>query len=413
MHRCDLVVVGAGPAGVAAAVTAAEHGSRVVVVDDSPGPGGQIWRAELGEVPPRARPWIERLRSSKVRVLSGTSVWWPEAPGRLATTAGSIEAEQTIMCCGAREVFLPFPGWHLPGVMGAGGLQAMAASGLDLRDCRVVLAGSGPLLLQVAHKLAHHGAKVLRIAEQAPFSRLLRFAMRLGTKRATQAVALSNHRLRCSSWPLEAFGENHVQGVRLCIGGRDEELACDYLGVGFGLVPNLELALAFGCRTEDGAVAVNEQQRTSVDGVFAAGEICGVKGAPGAIADGVCAAHEANGLVPPGRWRRRRDRERRFASRMAKTFALRHQVRQLGREDTLFCRCEEVPLGQVAEHADWTSAKLHSRCGMGLCQGRICGTAARTIFGWEPCSSRPPLVPIAIRELVESSTGDSPAQRSR
>jgi len=185
----DVAVVGLGPAGVAAAVRAAEAGARVVALDDGLAPGGQIWRhREVGRsaLPRAARRWLDRLEAlpaASCRVLRRTSVVDAPAPGALLAVAEGrplrIEAKAIILATGARERFLPFPGWTLPGVLGVGGAQALVKSGASVEGLRVVIAGSGPLLLPVAATWAHGGARVVCVAEQAPFARVVRFTAAL------------------------------------------------------------------------------------------------------------------------------------------------------------------------------------------------------------------------------------------
>src|SRR3954470_4230486 len=169
----DVLVVGAGPAGIAAAVRAAESGSRVGIVDDNVTVGGQIWRSGHSDEPhsPGASSWRSRLKTSGVKVLSGKRVFHqPEAGVLLAEGAADIcelRYRTLILTTGARESFLPFPGWTLPNVVGAGGLQALAKSGLPVTGKRVVVAGTGPLLLAVAAYLTSHGASVACVCEQA------------------------------------------------------------------------------------------------------------------------------------------------------------------------------------------------------------------------------------------------------
>ncbi len=149
-RRFDILVVGGGPAGMAAAAHAAEHGQRVGIVDDNAALGGQIWR---GQSEPAASKWAERLRSSGVTVLCGRVFQQPDPCTLLAEGEDilhELRYEKLILATGARERFLPFSGWTLPNVMGAGGLQAMVKSGLPIQGKRVVVAGTGPLLLAVA-----------------------------------------------------------------------------------------------------------------------------------------------------------------------------------------------------------------------------------------------------------------------
>src|SRR5215470_19309564 len=178
--RFDVLVVGGGPAGIAAAVRAAEHSAQVGVVDDNLAPGGQIWRGGSEGKPSEARRWLERLERAGVTTLSATRVFDQPAAGILLAehAGGALELryEKMILATGARERFLAFPGWTLPNLMGAGGLQAMVKSGLPIRGKRVVVAGTGPLLLAVAAYLHKHGAEVPFVCEQASWSRLATFA---------------------------------------------------------------------------------------------------------------------------------------------------------------------------------------------------------------------------------------------
>lgn len=393
-ERLDVLVVGAGPAGIAAAVTAAESGARVAVVDESPRVGGQVWH---GEIPDRAKPWMRRLEKSGVTVHGSTSILDASA-SRLTTTAGTFECARLVLACGARELLLPFPGWTLPGVTGAGGLQALVHDGLDVAGQRIVVGGTGPLLLQVAKVLRTRGAKVVRVAEQASAGALLAFAAGLPADKKREALGLWCPGLRVSSWIESAHGEDAVSEVIVRTPLGRERIRCDRLAVGYSLVANTELASRLGCEVRNGAVVVDDAQRTTVDGVFAAGEVCGVKGAGGAIHDGICAGLTASGQAPGPR--PLRDRERAFGARLERAFALRPEILSLAEDDTLVCRCEDVAARALRDREDWNSAKLHTRCGMGPCQGRVCGSATRKLFGWGPSRPRPPLVPVPIGALM-------------
>src|SRR5215204_1763031 len=180
-YECDVVVVGAGPAGLAAAYRVAETGRGVTVVDDNPDPGGQIWRGETKKPSsPQAAKWFEKIRNSKIEFINGARVYARAGSDTLLAERGSevceVKFHSVVLATGARECFLPFPGWTLPNVLGAGGLQALVKTGMPIEGKRVVIAGSGPLLLAVAAYLRGRGAEVLLIAEQASSVQLLRFA---------------------------------------------------------------------------------------------------------------------------------------------------------------------------------------------------------------------------------------------
>ena len=184
----DVLVVGAGPAGIAASVSAREAGARVMLIDEGPAPGGQIWRPGVrrGQTG-LAGQWLHRLDKSGVTVLRSTAavdLWPSESRGVvvLAEASGGgfqIAAHSVVLATGARERFLPFPGWTLPNVFGVGAAQALLKGGLSVRGRRVVVAGTGPLVLAVAASLARAGANLELVAEQAPPLRVARFAFGL------------------------------------------------------------------------------------------------------------------------------------------------------------------------------------------------------------------------------------------
>jgi NADPH-dependent 2,4-dienoyl-CoA reductase/sulfur reductase-like enzyme len=420
----DVVVIGAGPAGLAAACRASAARASVCLVDDNPRPGGQIWRASLGRVSPHAVPWISTAARLGVRMIAGARVFAAPGPGRLALeTAGGepldLRYRSLVLATGARERFVPFPGWTLPNVMGAGGLQALANAGLPVRGKKVVVAGSGPLLPAVARYLRHAGAGVRLIAEQAPLTALARFAsslLRHPHKLADALIlggSLAGVRYLASSWPVSAQGDGRLQSVTLGRGGKTFTEPCDYLACGFGLAPNTELASLLGCRMSASAmgegVAVDDYQQTSVEGVYGAGEITGIGGLDLALIEGEIAGHAATGQPErASRLFEARRRQRHFAQSLARSFALREELKRLAADDTLVCRCEDVPLGRIRASTGWREAKLQTRCGMGPCQSRVCGPAVEFLLGWKPDSVRPPLFPVTVSSLSRAGhLGDS------
>jgi NADPH-dependent 2,4-dienoyl-CoA reductase/sulfur reductase-like enzyme len=400
----DLLVVGAGPAGLAAAWRAAQGGCNVMVVDDNPAAGGQIWRGG----PPEAQVWFERIRSVDVEVIGGARVFAQPRPGTLlAETARGVtdlNYSNLILATGARERFLPFPGWTLPNVMGAGGLQALVKTGLPIEGKRVVVAGSGPLLLAVAAYLRAHRADVLLIAEQASSMQLARFAVGLFSKRS-QAFELKrqlkNVPYLSGCWVSEAHGTEKLEGVTLVRGAKWWRVECDYLACGFHLLPNVELAELLGCEVEQGSVRVDEFQQTTVTNVYSAGETTGIGGLELSLIEG-----EIAGLAAAGKQEAARElfsfraKQRKFADLLNRTFALRGELKQLATPETIVCRCEDVTFERLRGHHSWRAAKLQTRCGMGPCQGRICGGAVEFLFGWRATSVRPPMLPVRISSLI-------------
>ena len=400
----DLLVVGAGPSGMAAAWRAAQSGSRVCVVDDNPAAGGQIWRGG----PPEARVWFERIRNVDVEVINGARVFQQLRAGTLlAETSDGVRElnyNSLVLATGARERFLPFPGWTLPNVMGAGGLQALVKTGLVIEGKRVVVAGTGPLLLAVAAYLRSRGADVLLIAEQASSVQLARFAAALFSKRS-QAFELKRQLkrvpYRSGCWVSEAHGTEQLEGVTMVRGRKRWQVACDYLACGFHLVPNVELAELLGCEVERGSVKVDEFQQTSVENVYSAGETTGIGGLELSLFEGEIAGLAATGKHGAARELfQERAKHRKFADLLNRTFSLRDDLKQLSTPQTIVCRCEDVTLERLRVHNSWRAAKLQTRCGMGPCQGRICGGAVEFLFGWRAESVRPPVLPVRVESLL-------------
>jgi D-hydroxyproline dehydrogenase subunit alpha len=417
----EIVVVGAGPAGIAAACAAAESGKRVAVVDDTPWLGGQIWRGQPTQSSgPQARHWLEKFRRSGATLLDRTSVIAaPQKNSLLAEHqdgAREIRWEKLILATGARELFLPFPGWTLPGVTGAGGLQALAKHGWPVAGKKVVVAGTGPLLLAAADGLKKHGARIVSIAEQAPFSRVAGFGLKLLAHpgKILQGIGiklrLAGIPYRCGVWPVKANGADQVGGVTLTDGRETWTEECEFLACGFNLVPNLELPLALNCERSGGFVRVDQWQETSVPGIYCTGELTGIGGAECALTEGQIAGYAASGqnAKAKGLFRQRASWHR-FRVALAETFALRNELKSLAADDTLLCRCEDVALGRVKEFGGWREAKLQTRCGMGACQGRVCGAVANVIFGWGMESVRPPVLPARVGSLM--TTDFTPSAR--
>ena len=419
MTHYDVIVVGAGPAGIAAAVAAARHGRSVALLDDNPFVGGQIWRGGREASPKKSNPVKDKalsdLAASGVTILSGYSVFDAPQPGELRATQEAASGTESIalqyrdliLATGARERFLPFPGWTLPGVFGAGGLQALVKGGFDVRGKRIAVAGSGPLLLAVAVHLKEDGAQITSIAEQAPISQLLPFALSLWShpakiKQAIEfRIRLERTPYRTGCWPIAAIAhdtKHQLKGVLFTDGAKTWEEPCDLLACGFHLVPNTELASLLGCSLSNGFVETNNLQQTSMSHIYCVGEPTGIAGLEAALLEGeiaglTCAAQAT------ASFRSRIAVEHKFAARMTTAFQLRPELRSLCAPDTIVCRCEDVTHGSVAVHTSWTDAKLQTRCGMGPCQGRICGPAVETLFGWQPKSIRPPLFPVPINTL--------------
>ncbi|MQY12823.1 Hydrogen cyanide synthase subunit HcnB [Streptomyces sp. RB5] len=446
----DLAVIGAGSAGLAGAVAAGEQGLSVALLDAAAHVGGQLYR---GRVTDRAYTGLRRRLTADH--LPGHHVWAVTRDAGLWTVHAvtgddgasgepvRIRARAVLLATGAYERHLPFPGWTLPGVVGAGGAQAMLKSGGALPGRRIVVAGSGPLLLAVAGTLASAGARVPALVEAASYVPYARHPRALGKagEGLRHGAALIRHRVRplTRSAVTEAHGTDRVTAVTVArldatwrpVPGTERRIPCDALAVGHGLVPQTDLAVTLGAGTRtlaDGtsALVVDETQETTVAGLWTAGETSGVGGGPLARTEGELAglAVAARLLARPAdprrvrTLRRRRDRLRAFAATMTAVHAPGPGWPHWLTDDTDVCRCEEVTAGRIREAGtdlgarDARTVKLLTRAGMGWCQGRMCGPAVSCLVKQPHTDRRPLAAPVplgALAALVTTpDTGKAP-----
>lgn len=430
MSSTELAVVGAGPAGLAAAVQAAEFGLDVTVIDEQPRYGGQIYRQPPAPFAPlstaggrdtvKARALFERVERKRIRFRLDTLVWGaapPEPDGTALSLFGgsrshTLRARTLILATGATERVYPFPGWTLPGVYTAGAMQILLKSQFVLPGKRVVVAGTGPLLLVLAEQLHEAGAQVLAILELASLAEGWARLHQWWGNGALLAEGLGYHWRRTRAGipfrqrmaVLEARGESQVREIVIGavdrgwhpVPGTREALAVDAVAVSHGFASNTELGLLLGCEhryDEDrgGWVpVVDEQQQTSVPGVFTSGDCAGVAGSAVAEVEGALAALGAarflNRTGPDEHRRlaapllRRLRRLGRFRAFLDPLSRFRPGLLDLCAPETLVCRCEGVTRGEIDRaiaqgYTHQLSLKLKTRTGMGLCQGRICRPA--------------------------------------
>lgn len=472
----DLAVIGAGSAGLAGAVAASELGLSVALLDASAQIGGQFYRhpvPALGAVRPQAlhHDWAafdglrRRLEASDVEQLPEHHVWsvvreseelWAVHAVTGADGEGEhavrVRARAILLATGAYERQLPFPGWTVPGVVGAGGAQAMLKSGLVLPGKRIVVAGSGPLLLAVASSLTAAGTRVPAVVEASGYLRYARHPRALAAEpgklaeAALHGSALLRHRvrLRTRSAVTAVHGTDRVEAVTVSrldaqwrpVAGTGRRIACDALAVGHGLVPQIDLATSLGCaarRMPDAtsALVLDDLQETSVRGIWSAGETGGIGGAQLARAEGELAGIAVaarlhgkpflTGTRRAGELRRRRTRMRAFADAMAIAHAPGPGWTEWLTDGTDVCRCEEVTAGRIREAVagfgarDARTVKLLTRAGMGWCQGRMCGAAVACLAARggngtvAPSAERRPLaVPVPLGVLAALREPDEP-----
>ncbi|MFE6735260.1 FAD-dependent oxidoreductase [Microbacterium sp. NPDC057650] len=439
-----IVVIGAGPAGLAAAASAADAGADVVLVDEGERVGGQFWRHHPAFTDPRMQHQLARFGAlqeslADVRVLSSTSVWRVEAgePLRVHTLTGpvddaqrraeTLEADAVVLATGAHDRVLPVPGWTLPGVTSAGAVQALAKRDGVALGTRMVVAGAGPFLLPVAQSAALLGVEVVEVVEAATTGTLVKGwgrkpweltaaagkAGELGSYAASLLRGRTPYRL--GSGVTRIHGTTSVEAVTISridsdwrpIAGTERIVECDSVALGHGFTPRLEAAIQFGCEiTSERFVKVDGQQLTSIPGVHAAGEITGIGGADAALAEGAIAGLAAAGV--PGADLRyckplaARRRMRAFAQRL-RTHEIRPGWTAWLDDDTVVCRCEAATAASLREYADASSRgmRLATRAGLGPCQGRTCGRSVEDIIGAASgFDRRPVLSSVRIGELA-------------
>jgi NADPH-dependent 2,4-dienoyl-CoA reductase/sulfur reductase-like enzyme len=465
-HDWDLLVVGGGPAGISAARAASEAGLNVVLIDERPSLGGQIYKqpgpgftvpdpAAMDRQFRYGRSLIESLHGTRVEVRLRTSVVAVEDQQVVLVTEGSpaqtVTATRMVLAPGAHDRPVPFPGWTLPGVVTAGGLQTLAKTQRVLPGERMLFAGSGPVALAFPAQLAHYGAHIVAALEAGPapntadlfrIARAARGNAALLRDAARYRSLLLRHRVpvRYGRIVVRIEGDGRVErAVHAAVDsdwqvipGTEQSVEVDVVCVGYGFIPSVELLRLVGCDfgyDEDlGGYVVHrdEWQRTTVGGVYAAGDGAGVEGSfvamdEGRIA-GLAAALDAGAIsvsdasVAAAPARRRLARRRALSSATSRLYRVGPGIFELSTEDTVVCRCEGVrqrDLDAAIESTDDINvAKAYTRAGMGPCQGKNCqrqvaALIARrhghTIADIPLATPRMPVRPVPIGALADHS----------
>ncbi len=458
----DLLVVGAGPAGLSAALAAAGRGAEVVLLDEREKPGGQYYKqpASSFSVDPRqvdrqyrdGRNLIAELERSSVKLITGAQAWGA-ARGpvvRAATREGAltVEPKRLVLAAGAYERGVPLPGWTLPGFMTTGAAQTLMRSYGVMPGTRVLVSGTGPLNIQVAAELVRAGVVVVALCETAVIREPARAWQALRLAAAAPDLALEGlgyaRTLARARVPflagysvVAAFGDRAVERAsvaRLDRGGRElpgtqRSFDVDAVCVGFGFQPNSELARSLGVTHDYDPLRaqlrarVDGNGRTNVEGVWVVGDGGGTGGARLARELGTLAGLDAARSLglgqskPPASVVRARKRNERFQDALARLFAAPSVATTLAAPGTVVCRCEEISFGTVcdafARGIDTIGAvKRLTRAGMGRCGGRYCGpvlaelAAAHTGVppdGRSLFAPAPPFKPLTIEELARPS----------
>lgn len=461
-RRVDLLIVGAGPGGMSAATMARRFGLDVLVVDEQPGPGGQIWRniervsatprmAILGEAYREGLDVVGAFRASGAGYEPCTQVWQIEAGARAFMTrdgaATSVEAASLLLATGAQERPAPFPGWTLPGVMTIGAAQIVLKTSDQIPSQPVWIAGSGPLALLYAAQLFKAGGRIAGFLDTTPAGRISTAL----PKFADAALSAPGDLMKGLGWLLslmrhvqfvrhvseiEAIGTDSLEQIRYVTAkGRTATVDARLLLVHEGIVPTIHPTLALGCThvwnvdQDSFAPELDRWGETSEAGVFVAGDGAGIGGATAA-----CLRGELAGLgiaIKAGRLSAAEADvvAKSVRARLKRALAVRPFLDRLYRprptvfvpeDHTIACRCEEVTVASVraqiaGRRPGPNQVKAFTRAGMGPCQGRQCGyTIARVLAAAEGRAVpdvglyrvRPPLKPVTLGELAALDSAD-------
>ncbi len=428
MHS-ELIVIGGGPAGLAAAVTAAQAGMRVALVDSGDNLGGQYFRhsqSSANVAHPEGWESFQKLvaqfelaqQQHALTYLSRTAVWSISEVGEEFVVRArkgernpepiEVCAERLILATGAHDRALPFNGWQLPGSMTIGGAQSLLKGSGTLAGSAIVIAGTGPFLLATAAGLVKAGANVVAVVEANTFAGMSKYPRALIAARTKLFQALNYlATLRIAGTKMIEHGHvvkahstnGVVSAVDVLTRKGIRTIACDTVATGWGFVPQLELAVSLGLKTTrsaDGAlvVEVDENQQSSHPQLWCAGETTGIAGSDAATVEGFIAGNSAAvsaGLpaANDAQWRKLRKRLQTFADYLPRAYPIPENWPADISDETMMCRCEEVTAGDVRQAIDdfgaedARSAKLFARVGMGWCQGRMCSRACSDFIAHE------------------------------
>jgi NADPH-dependent 2,4-dienoyl-CoA reductase/sulfur reductase-like enzyme len=460
VERPEVLVIGAGPGGLSAAIAARSAGSAVIVVDERSQPGGQYFKQVSIAASGRAAPdgqhregaaLIETARRLGVEIRSGVMVWGAFDPGGFAAVAEGrsyrFTPKATIIATGAYERGWPVPGWTLPGVMTTGAAQTLWRTARRLPGRRVLIAGNGPLNLQLAAELIEGGAEVAAVVESAPRpgpAKLGALCTMLATAPELVRDGIRYHLRRRSGNAEMLYGQvvasvaKGEHGLIVQIGAAESSesvshrhsFEVDVLCLGYGFEPSNELLRVLGCGHDLDPVCRqlvtrrDDRGRTDVDGTYALGDCTGLGGARAALAEGTIVGlsvaedlgHAIDGALAERRRKAQGDlrRHRRFQRALWDLYAAPPYSAGRATADTVICRCEEVTFGQVEEALSENMAsagaiKRRTRLGMGRCQGRYCAPVLEGLLaerlgkergeftGFAP---RVPVKPVPIGELA-------------
>ncbi|WP_438392076.1 FAD-dependent oxidoreductase [Caballeronia sp. DA-9] len=468
IESVDLVVIGAGPAGMACALRADALGLKVLVMDENPLPGGQIYRnvsrsplpdpARLGADYTDGAELVKQFDMSSVTYWPDTLVWQVSHSLEVSftrrnetTASGQIRTRALVIANGAYERPFPVSGWTLPGVMGVGGAQTLFKTAGLLPNVPTVLAGSGPLLYLFAWQLIGAGRPPAAILETTPGANYRRALKHLPSALRSPGYLLKGMKLLRAIGKarvahirdineLAIEGDVRAERIRYRSGGHSATIAAGLVLLHQGVVPNVQLTRSIGCAHDwDDAQlcwrpSADSWGETSVSNIFTAGDGAGIGGAIGARISGervgLAIAHRLGALgtesltehaAPLDRQRNRHSRVRPFLDALYRPAAPFRRPT----DTTIVCRCEEITAGQIREMARLgcvgpNQTKSFSRCGMGPCQGRLCGLTVSELLAEQNrqrmnetgyYTIRPPIKPVSLGDLAVSYIPDENAAK--
>ena len=465
MKETEIVVIGAGPAGVAASIAAAKCAASVTLIDEKRELGGKVLRQITDDRSVRFTNEQERVTASrlfaelkengeKIEIMQNTVIWGIFDKNTIAFFSendghkmeGQLKAKKIIIASGAFDHTIPFPGWTLPGVWTMGGLNTMVKHQGVLPGKRALVAGTGPLLLLLANNLIKAGIDVAGVVEIKSVKDYLfqaisilsgGFLLKTGIQylndiKKNKTPIFRSHAL-CAAFGKDEIDKAVIKKVNKNwepIAGTEKEFDIDFIAIGYGLIPSVELTRLFGCEHKFDeklgywTVTHNDKMETSIPGVFVAGDVASVKGYPAAIEEGKIAGivasnqlgyivdSEAEKLIKP--MHKKSKRLQRFGAAINSLSTSKSGILNIITDDTVICRCEEVTMKDVRERVtngacDINHLKRKTRLGMGFCQGRFCGQVINELY-WnlsdnrkdrEFFTPRVPVSPLPFKAFIE------------
>ncbi|MFO7867022.1 MAG: FAD/NAD(P)-binding oxidoreductase [Candidatus Aminicenantes bacterium] len=457
----NIIIIGSGFSGIVAADVLADYNLSILLIDENIHIGGQLLRRipdRLGEYsshkPDKIKQtgfrFVDKVRDKKITLMNKTTLLGLYENNEILIEYNrekslTLKYDLLLFATGARERFVPFKGWTLPGVYSAGMMQVLMKSSGVLPAKKMLMAGSGLFLFAAANEFLSNGGKLLGIMEQSPFWNKVKFFPQLfhqlpkfleGGKYLSR-IYLSKVPVHYRRHIIEARGDKHLEEVVVgklnrqgkFISGTEKTYQTDALAVGYGFVPNIEAPQLAGCELEYSqekggwTVQVNDRMETSVENILAAGEITGVGGAQKSLNEGRMAAYsilEKLGVEDESRLAsmdKKLKRQRKHHMSFVKCFNSLYEIKPETvleiPDDTIVCRCENIDMKSIKNAVDMgchnpNALKVSTRCTMGPCQGRTCAPVIydilQTLCSKNPeemglFSVRPPFKPVSIRAL--------------